>query len=143
MRKTVAELLGESRVGLPRFEPGEAFSEIAAGALLIDLRSADERECHGVIPGAWHVPRSVLEWRVDPDCAYRNPAIARVEARLILFCAEGYSSSLAAASLRQLGFVDAGDLIGGFAAWKAAGLPVRSARREEVASERPGMGPPD
>ena len=126
MRKTIDKLLGESRRGLPRFEPGEAFSEMASGALLIDLRSADERERHGVIPGAWHVPRSVLEWRVDPDSAYRNPAVSSVEARLILFCAEGYSSSLAAASLRQLGFVGAGDLIGGFAAWKAAGLETKA-----------------
>ena len=143
MRKTIDVLLRESRRGLRRFEPREAFSETAAGALLIDLRSADQRERHGIIPGAWHVPRSVLEWRVDPDSPYRNPAVSRLEARLILFCAEGYSSSLAAASLRQLGFVDAGDLIGGFSAWKAAGLPVRRARREEVASERPGLGPPD
>jgi rhodanese-related sulfurtransferase len=99
----------------------------------------DERERHGVIPGSLHIPRSVLEWRADPDCEYRNPEVARLDARLILFCAEGYSSALAAVSLQQLGFEHVGDMVGGFAAWKAEGLPVAEASTSAGRS-LPGMG---
>jgi 3-mercaptopyruvate sulfurtransferase SseA len=84
----------------------------------------------------------VLEWRVDPDCEHRNPAVSRLDARLILFCAQGYSSVLAADSVQRLGFERVGDIVGGFAAWKAEGLPVGTADagREPAL---PGMGAPD
>jgi len=88
----------------------------------VDIRSVDERERTGVIPGSKHVPRSVLEWRADPTSEWHDPELAG--RRLCLVCAEGYASSLAAASLVALG-VDAGDLVGGFDAWLEAGLPVR------------------
>jgi rhodanese-related sulfurtransferase len=140
-RTTVHELLAEARRDLRRVEPGEALREMETGAVLIDLRSHDERARHGVVPGALHVPYSVLEWRVDPDSEHRNPHVPGLEARLILFCAQGYSSSLAAASLQRLGFANAADLVGGFAAWKAAGLPVRGA--SAPAEGLPGMGGPD
>jgi rhodanese-related sulfurtransferase len=77
-----------------------------------------------VIPGSIAIARSVLEWRCDPACEWRDERVARPGARVILVCANGYSSSLAADSLRQLGFTDVGDLIGGMAAWVAAGLPT-------------------
>lgn len=142
-RKTVDQLLVESRARLARVEPREALAAVEAGALLVDLRSTDERERAGVIPGALHVPRSVLEWRVDPDSPARNPAVGGLDRALILFCAEGFSSSLAAATLQEIGFVRATELIGGFGAWKAAGLPVCKAQRRARPDELQGMGPPD
>jgi len=112
-------VLAEARARIARYTPSEA--AVADGILLVDLRSSDERRDRGVIPGSVHVPRSVLEWRADPTSDWHDPALAGP--RLVLVCAQGYSSSLAAASLVDLG-VDAGDLDGGFEAWAAAGLPV-------------------
>ena len=140
-RQTVAQLLGDARRRIaPRREPAER-STVGRGALLIDLRSDDERRRTGVIPGSLHVPRSVLEWRADPDSGWTSPHLGDLEAEVILVCAEGYSSSLAAATLRELGYTRATDLIGGFTAWKAGGLPVRPAGRSRP--ERPGMGDPE
>ncbi len=112
-------MLAEARSRISRYLPAEA--AIADGILLVDLRSTDERREHGVIPGSVHVPRSVLEWRADPASSSHNSELAG--RKLVLVCAQGYSSSLAAATLVELG-VDAGDLDGGFEAWAAAGLPV-------------------
>jgi MFS family permease len=141
-RKTSNDLLRESRSRITRFEPREAQAAMLRGALLVDLRSGDERERHGVIPGSVHIPRSVLEWRCDPDSGYANPAVGGLEREIILFCAEGFSSSLAAATLRELGFSRAGDMVGGFTAWKAAGLPIHRPPRVGP-SELPGMRPPE
>jgi rhodanese-related sulfurtransferase len=85
----------------------------------------------------------VLEWRVDPECEYRNPVACDVERELVLMCADGYSSSLAAATLRELGFTHATDMVGGFTAWQAAGLPVSPAPPTPPPGELPGMRPPD
>ena len=90
--------------------------------MIVDLRSHDERVRDGIIPGSVHVPRSVLEWRVDPASGWSNPAVAGADVELILVCAEGYSSSLAAASLQALGRAQVADLVGGFEAWRRAGL---------------------
>jgi rhodanese-related sulfurtransferase len=143
-RKTAAHLLAEAQHRIaPRFQPDEAQRASEQGALLVDLRSQDERRREGVIPGSIHVPRSVLEWRVDPESGYANPSLG-LERQLILFCAHGYSSSLAAASLRQLGANLATDVVGGFDAWRAAGLPVRELTDDDepALSELPGMGKP-
>ena len=94
-----------------------------------------------MIPGSIHIPRSVLEWRVDPDSPFRNAAVADLERELILVCADGYSSSLAVVSLEQLGFVRVGDLAGGFRGWVAAGLATVDAPRRSAGL--PGMGAPD
>ena len=110
-------MLAEARSRITRYTPAEAIA--AEGILLVDLRSTDERREHGVIPGSVHVPRSVLEWRADPTSAHHDPSVAG--RKLVLVCAQGYSSSLAAATLVELG-VDAGDLDGGIEAWVAAGL---------------------
>src|SRR5438874_11122554 len=118
-RPAVDVMLAEARTRIFRFTPAEA--AVAGDVLLVDLRSHDERGRTGVIPGSLHVPRSVLEWRADPTCESHDARLAGK--RLVLVCAQGYPSSLAAASLVQLG-VDAGDLDGGFEAWAAAGLPV-------------------
>jgi rhodanese-related sulfurtransferase len=112
-------MLAEARSRIRRYTPAEA--KAAEGILLVDVRSTDERREHGVIPGSVHVPRSVLEWRADPTSSNHDPKLAG--STLVIVCAQGYSSSLAAANLVELG-VDAGDLDGGFEAWVAAGLPV-------------------
>ncbi len=126
-------MLAEARARISRFSPSEAES---SACLLVDTRSNDERERDGIVPGSVHVPLSVLEWRADQTSGYANPALA--DRTLILMCAHGYSSSLAAARLIDLG-VDAGDLHGGFAAWQDAGLPVAPA---PPATGIPGMGGP-
>ena len=109
------------------------------------MRSQDERRRHGIVPGSLHIPRSVLEWRVDPDSGYTNPYIATLDCRLVLFCREGFSSSFAAASLRELGHRNATDMVGGFDAWKSSRLPVRSLDEDEERDreELPGMGAPE
>ena len=107
----------------------------------MDLRSVDERAREGVIPGSVHVPRSVLEWRVDPDSGFSNPHVADSRLELILACHEGYSSSLAAASLRELGHVRVGDLVGGIQGWREAGLELIAA--PEPPEGLPGMGGAD
>jgi rhodanese-related sulfurtransferase len=109
--------------------------------VIVDLRSHDERAREGVIPGSVHVPRSVLEWRVDADSGFANPRVSDRELELILVCEEGYSSSLAAASLQELGCTQVADLIGGFQAWRDAGLETIAA--PAPAEGLPGMGGPD
>jgi rhodanese-related sulfurtransferase len=142
-RKTIDELLAEARSRLERLGPAEALAAQRDGALLIDTRSGDERARTGVIPGSIHIPLSVLEWRVDPsaDPGYRNQHVTGLEQRLVLVCAHGYSSSLAAGRLRELGFEGATDVVGGFTAWSDAGLPVQAAPAAE-ADAVPGMGGP-
>jgi rhodanese-related sulfurtransferase len=141
-RRTVDDLLAAARARVsPRPGPDEALAATRAGALVVDLRSEDERRRDGIIPGSLHVPRSVLEWRADPDSPWRNPLLADLERPLILVCAHGFSSSLAAANLREIGFAHATDLAGGFEAWREAGLPVVDP--PEPADALPGMGTPD
>ena len=143
-RTTIDQLLREARERLDRLEPPEALAAQQAGALLIDTRSTDERRRAGVIPGAIHIPRTVLEWRLDPETepAYRNPHAPGLDAHVVLVCAHGYSSSLAAATLQVLGFRRATDLIGGFTAWKEQGLQVAPAADAD-GDLLPGMGSPD
>jgi MFS family permease len=143
LRRTAAELLAEAQRHIaPRLEPTDAFEAAREGAVLVDLRSTDERQRDGIVPGSIHIPRSVLEWRVDPDSGYSNPHV-RLEQRVIVFCAHGFSSSFAAATLRDLGCRTSTDIVGGFAGWKAAGLPVLDMREEDMdESQLPGMGPP-
>ena len=141
-RTTLSELLAGARERIERFEPSEALAAVRDGALLVDIRSEVARERDGVISGALHIPRTVLEWRVDPASPWRNPHVCGPDGRVILICDHGYSSSLAAATLTELGFVRAGDVIGGFLAWRDAGLPVAGAQPRSE-NELPGMAPPD
>jgi len=124
MPLTLDELLERARRDLVRVEPEQAAAELAGGALLVDIRPADQRSVGGDIPGATVIDRNVLEWRLAPDSEWRNDAVDGPKTRVIVLCSEGYSSSLAAATLKELGLVNATDVIGGFQAWKAAGLPV-------------------
>lgn len=123
-RVSIRDLLDEVRVGLDRVGPDVAFAQIAAGAALVDIRPPEQRLVEGEVPGAFLIGRNVLEWRLDPKSDASIPDLARYDRRIIVMCSEGYASSLAAATLRQLGLL-ATDLDGGFQAWKAAGLPTR------------------
>jgi rhodanese-related sulfurtransferase len=121
---TLDELIDRARRDLVRLEPEQAAAELAGGALLVDIRPADQRLAGGDILGATVIDRNVLEWRLAPNSEWRIDAIDGADTRVIVLCNEGYSSSLAAATLQELGLVNATDVIGGFQAWKAAGLPV-------------------
>ncbi|MEU0300338.1 rhodanese-like domain-containing protein [Streptomyces sp. NPDC006175] len=120
----IDELLDRIRAGYERIGPEEAATEAAGGALLVDIRYAALREKDGLIPGALVVERNELEWRLDPQGSHRVPQAVSHDLRVVVICNEGYASSLAVASLRQLGLHRATDLTGGFQAWRAAGLPV-------------------
>ncbi|MFD7205427.1 rhodanese-like domain-containing protein [Streptomyces sp. NPDC059893] len=121
----IDELLDRVRLGLDRVEADEAYTAATAGdALLVDIRYAALRERDGLIPGALVVERNELEWRLDPQGSHRAAEATSHDLRVVVVCNEGYASSLAAVSLRQLGLHRATDLVGGFQAWKAAGLPV-------------------
>jgi rhodanese-related sulfurtransferase len=144
LRRTAADLLAEAQRRIaPRLDPQEAQEAASRGALLVDLRSNDERRREGVVPGSIHIPRSVLEWRVDPDSGHTNPHLGGLERKLVLFCADGYSSSFAAATLRELGCRAATDVVGGFTAWKAAGLPVQPPQAVTSSFGLPGMDGPE
>jgi rhodanese-related sulfurtransferase len=123
---TIDEVLERARRRLIRVNPEQAAAEQARGALLIDTRTSDQRTEQGEIPGALVIDRTVLEWRLDPASSSHIGAATGHQVRVIVLCAEGYSSSLAAASLQEIGLVNATDMIGGFHAWKAAGLPVET-----------------
>ena len=127
---SVEDLLARARAGLDRVDPERAAGELEEGAVLIDIRSELQRERDGVVPGALYFPRNVLEWRCDPECEARDPRVGGTDRRVILMCDEGYQSSLAAASLKELGFERATDLDGGFQGWRAAGLPVEPAEED-------------
>ena len=127
--RSVDEILAAARSRLARVTPGQAFAEALAGAVLIDIRPAAQRAAAGEVPGSVVIERNHLEWRLDPESGARLPWVTGYDLRPIVICAEGYTSSLAAAALQDLGFARATDVAGGFLAWQAAGLPT--ARPEE------------
>lgn len=122
---TAEEMLAEARTELDRVTPEGAEAIRAGGGLVIDIRPAADRLAEGEIPGSIPVERIVLEWRLDPAGDYRLPGLT-ADTPVVVVCNEGYASSLAARDLRRLGVHRATDLIGGFRAWRAAGLPVRA-----------------
>jgi rhodanese-related sulfurtransferase len=122
-RRSVAEILAQARAGLDRLTPVEAYDAVRRGAVLVDTRPAANRETEGELPGALVIERNVLEWRLDPSSSARIPD-ADYDLLVVLVCNEGYASSLAAAALQQLGLRRATDMVGGFRAWRAAGLPT-------------------
>jgi rhodanese-related sulfurtransferase len=123
--RSVDEVLVAARARLDRPGPHRAAAMVAAGAILVDTRPGWQRAQEGEIPGVLVIERNHLEWRCDPTSDARIPEASDHDVTWILFCSEGYSSSLAAASLQDLGLHNATDLAGGFRAWKAAGLPAR------------------
>ena len=122
--RTIDEVLAQARSRLRRVGPQEAAARAEAGAVLVDTRPAFQRDRDGGIPGALVIERNHIEWRFDPASDARVPEATGYDVEVVVFCDEGYSSSLAADSLRALGLHRATDVIGGFQAWKAAGLPV-------------------
>ena len=119
--------LAEARAGLDRLAPAEAYEAVRAGAVLVDIRPEQTRAIEGRLTSALVIERNVLEWRLDPASDSCLP-IASYDLHVILVCNEGYASSIAAASLQRLGVYRATDLIGGYRAWRAAGLPTTAAR---------------
>ena len=137
-------LLELARGRIERLSPAAAWNVVQSGAaLLVDIRSLEARTRDGVVPGSVHVPRTVLEWRLDPESPWRNPHAAGAGRRVVVLCDHGCSSSLAAASLVDLGYEDAADVDGGIEAWRQAGLPLADARDIELPGELPGMRGPD
>lgn len=120
----VDTMLAEARADLDRVGPREVDGLRRAGALLVDIRPMADRAAEGEIPGSVPVERIVLEWRLDPAGADRLDGVD-AGTTVVVLCNEGYASSLAARDLRRLGLARATDLVGGFRAWRAAGLPVR------------------
>ena len=123
-RTTIEDRMREARSRIERLTPSEAHAAAARGAIIVDVRCGDDRVRDGEIPGAVHVPLSVLEWRCDPASESADDRVSDLDRTIILVCKEGYSSSLAAATLKDLGFRQPGDVIGGFVARLSDGLPV-------------------
>lgn len=136
-RVTIDDVLREARSRLERLSPREALAATTRGGLIVDIRSEVQRARQGLVPDAHFVPRNVLEWRADPACAtgpsragrqaragaHCDPVVVGTQGVLVLMCAQGYQSSLAAATLKSMA-IRATDMIGGFEAWAADGLPV-------------------
>ena len=121
--RSIEAVLAQARSRLVRLEPAAAAEALAEGAVLVDIRPVAQRECHGEVPGALIVERNVLEWRFDPTSDARLP-VAAYDLHVVILCQEGYTSSLAAAALQDLGIRRATDVAGGFSAWRRAGLPT-------------------
>ena len=126
----VDRLLAEARAGLDRVHPHQLADAMAAGALVVDVRPVEQRQRDGELPGALVIDRNVLEWRLDPTCPHRIDAVTGADQVVVIVCNEGYSSSLAASTLRRLGLCRATDLAGGFQAWRET---VPAPRRPEMA----------
>jgi len=122
--RTVEELLAAARAQLERLTPLDAAERQRHGALLVDVRLEEQRLRDGTVPDAHVIALNHLEWRLDPSSSSRIPAARDHEVEVVLLCDEGYCSSLAAARLHALGLQRATDVVGGFQAWRAAGLPV-------------------
>ena len=118
-RTTVDALLAEARAGLERLAP----LDVPEDAVIVDIRAESQRARDGQVPGSRFIARNVLEWRLDPTSEHRDPELARGDRLLVVMCNEGYQSSLAAATLQKFG-LNATDMVGGFQAWRAEGLPV-------------------
>jgi rhodanese-related sulfurtransferase len=122
---SVDQMLAHARSRLQRLTPMQAYDAVAAGALLVDIRPDWQRTVEGELPSALLVERNHLEWRFDPECEARLPQATGYDLQVIVLCSEGYTSSLAAAALQTLGLHKSTDVIGGFHAWAAYGLPHR------------------
>jgi rhodanese-related sulfurtransferase len=138
--RTIEEILAAARARLRRLTPQEAFGVLSDGGMLVDIRPAAQRAEQGEIPGSTVIERNHLEWRLDPANDARLPWVTGYEHRVIVFCVEGYTSSLAATALHELGLSRATDVIGGYRAWTAAGLPSAPAS-ERSATLAPGAAP--
>jgi rhodanese-related sulfurtransferase len=121
---TINQMLADARARLHRLEPAAAAEALRDGALLVDIRPDWQRSAEGSIPDALLIERNHLEWRLDPTSDAKIPSATDHDIGVVIICSEGYTSSLAAASLQDLGLHRATDVIGGFHAWREAGLPT-------------------
>ena len=124
MTSAIDRRLAELRSRVRSIEPADADALRGAGALFVDTRRREQRDEFGVVPGALVIDRNVLEWRLDPTSATRDPTAAQHTGPIVVYCQQGYSSILAVAELDSLGVPEVYDLAGGFEAWAAAGLPI-------------------
>lgn len=140
MARSVQELLSEVRDRYERVQAEHASEEQRQGAIIVDTRCKEQREEHGLVPGAVLMERNVMEWRLDPVSDVRMSFVDGNQTRIIVMCQQGFGSSIAVGSLLDLGLERATDLIGGFEAWRDAGLPVlpHSAEADERARRGPG-----
>ena len=138
--RTIEEMLTAARERLVRLTPEQAFAELSGEGVLIDIRPAAQRADEGEVPGSAVIERNHLEWRLDPCSAARLPWVTGYDHRVIVICQEGYTSSLAAAALQDLGLHRATDVIGGSRAWTAQGLPSAPASAGTV-TLAPGAAP--
>jgi rhodanese-related sulfurtransferase len=126
--RSIDEILAAARERLARLAPADAYGEASAGrAVLVDIRPASQRAVEGEIPESWIIERNHLEWRLDPASSARLPWVTGYHHRILVICQEGYTSSLAAAALLDLGLSQSTDVIGGYRAWMAVGLPTAPA----------------
>lgn len=123
MAKTVSELVEAAKERIENLDADAVEKELAQGAIVVDIREPGELEAGGRIPGAVHIPRGMLEWRADTSSTYHQAPLDP-EARVILFCAGGGRSALAAVALQDMGYKSVAHLESGFAGWKDAGKPV-------------------
>jgi rhodanese-related sulfurtransferase len=138
-RRTVDDLVAAARARLHRLSPADAAQAVRRGALLVDIRPHAQRVAEGEVPGALVLERNVLEWRLDPSSdACLDTASYDLE--VVVLCSEGWTSSLAAAALQELGVHRATDVVGGFQAWRAAALPTTGGGT--TAGQRSGSQPP-
>jgi rhodanese-related sulfurtransferase len=138
----LGDLLAAAERTIERLEPAQALARVEAGAALVDVRSTESRRRDGGVPGSLHIPRTVLEWRLEPGGAWRTPYVPE-ETPVVLLCDHGCASVFAAAALVAMG-VDASDVVGGFAAWQDAGLPVAAVDDPPLGpGELAGRRPPD
>lgn len=138
MNPDAAQLIAEARSRLKRLSPSDAKAAVDAGAVLIDTRPEIERAYHGSVPGAVSIPFDMLAMRANPGSPDRDPALSDTDAEVVVICAHGNASSIAAARLQDLGFSKATDVVGGFEAWKNASLPVESPSGPTSFRRRPG-----
>ena len=124
MIDSLTDLLEACRARIDRVAPPDVPAVLAAGGVLIDIRTETQRRADGVVPRSIWYPRNCLEWRCAPGTEYLDPLVAEASGVVLLMCAHGFQTSLAAATLRDVGVTRAGDVIGGFEGWAAAGMPV-------------------
>jgi rhodanese-related sulfurtransferase len=134
---TIDDVLADARGRIRRLDPNEALAAVTGGALLVDIRPAAQREDRGGFPNALVIERNVLEWRLDPASEARLPQATDHDVEFIIACEEGFTSSLAAASLVDLGLRRVTDLEGGHRAWREAGLPVVAVNHDCPDTSRP------
>jgi len=138
MRKTVKSMIDDALAVITTYSIDEARSLHGRDDVqFIDLRDVRELEREGIIPGAFHAPRGMLEFWVDPESPYHKPVFHQPGKRYVLFCAGGWRSALSAQTLQDMGLPEVGHIDGGFGAWKKAGAPVAERAAKDASAKGP------